>query len=193
MADELNPDAVRPCWSACRGMVHHAIALSLLIGACGLRRPRPRAAAASRARDSGSERRYPAAGRQLAGGWRPARLGGGALALRDLRNIECASARARRRRSAAADGRSPWCRATARWWTGSATAVTAARCRRSGRRASRKARRCCDESPPFVLVGFGDGDLTVRDAEGGGFLAGAAVSYNHPVVAGYLTAGCARL
>ena len=52
--------------------------------------------------------------------------------------------------------------------------------------------RC--ESPPFVLVGFKDnGDLTVRDAEGGHFLAGAAVSYDHLAVAGYWTAaaGCA--
>ena len=45
--------------------------------------------------------------------------------------------------------------------------------------------------PPFVLVGFDDGDLTVRDAEGGRFLAGAAVSYDHLAVAGYWTAGCA--
>jgi len=51
--------------------------------------------------------------------------------------------------------------------------------------------RC--ESPPFVLVGFDDGDLTVRDAEGGRFLAGAAVSYDHLAVAGYWTAGCAPL
>jgi hypothetical protein len=51
--------------------------------------------------------------------------------------------------------------------------------------------RC--ESPPFVLVGFNDGDLTVRDAEGGRFLAGAAVSYEHLAVAGYWTTGCAPL
>jgi hypothetical protein len=51
--------------------------------------------------------------------------------------------------------------------------------------------RC--ESPPFVLVGFDDGDLTVRDAEDGRFLAGAAVSYDHLVVAAYWTAGCAPL
>jgi hypothetical protein len=44
-----------------------------------------------------------------------------------------------------------------------------------------------------VLVGFDDGDLTVRDAEGGRFLAGAAVSYDHLAVAGYWTAGCAPL
>ena len=51
--------------------------------------------------------------------------------------------------------------------------------------------RC--ESPPFVLVGFDDGDLTVRDAKGGRFLAGAAVSHDHLVVAAYWTAGCAPL
>ena len=51
--------------------------------------------------------------------------------------------------------------------------------------------RC--ESPPFVLVGFDDGDLTVRDTEGGRFLAGAAVSYDHLVLAAYWTAGCAPL
>ena len=49
--------------------------------------------------------------------------------------------------------------------------------------------RC--ESPPFVLVGFDAGDLTVHDAEGGRFLAGAAVSYDHLAVAAYWTAGCA--
>jgi len=42
-----------------------------------------------------------------------------------------------------------------------------------------------------VLVGFDGGDLTVRDAEGGRFLAGAAVSYEHLAVAGHWTAGCA--
>ena len=44
-----------------------------------------------------------------------------------------------------------------------------------------------------MLVGFDNSDLTVRDAEGGRFLAGSAVSYDHPVVAAYLTAGCAPL
>ncbi len=51
--------------------------------------------------------------------------------------------------------------------------------------------RC--ESPPFVLVDFDDGDLTVRDAEDGRFLAGAAVSRDHLVVAAYWSAGCAPL
>jgi hypothetical protein len=51
--------------------------------------------------------------------------------------------------------------------------------------------RC--EAPPFVLVGFDDGDLTVHDAEGGRFLAGAAVSYDHLAVAGYWTARCTPL
>src|SRR5215218_4160309 len=128
-----------------------------------LRGLRLRAAAARRALDSGRGRRYPVAGRQLAGGWRPARLGGGALALRDLREYRAAHRLGRRgdaqqRRTAARLG------------------VGRPRAGEPGVRPRPRRRAAVD-----------------RDAAGGRFLAGAAVSYDHLVVAAYWTAGCAPL
>ena len=47
-------------------------------------------------------------------------------------------------------------------------------------------------APRVVLVDLRRGDLAVRVADGGRFLAGAAVSYDHLDVGGYWTAGCER-
>ena len=115
MADELNPDAVRPCWLACRGTVRHAIALSLLIGAAGCggsgyEPPQP--VERSTADEVGDIRPPDASSREAgvplvsaAGRWRCA----------TSRSIELRIGSGTEAHSAAADGRSPWCRTTARW------------------------------------------------------------------------------
>ena len=188
MADELNPDAVRPCWLPRRGMVRHAIALSLLIGAAGCggsgHEP-PQPVERSTANVAGDIRSSLDAGLPLAsaaGRWRCATSG--TIELRIGSGAEATLSSGGRPLALVSDDRALVNRECDRGHGGAPPSIGTPRVAEGP-----SLLRC--ESPPFVLVGFDDGDLTVRDAEGGRFLAGAAVSYDHPVVAAYWTAGCA--
>jgi hypothetical protein len=194
MADELNPDAVRPCWLPRRGMVRHAIALSLLIGAAGCggsgHKP-PQPVERSTANEAGDIRTPDArsleAGVPLvsaAGRWRCATSG--TIELRIGSGAEATLSSGGRPLALVSDDRALVNRECDRGHCGAPPSIGTPRVAEGP-----SLLRC--ESPPFVLVGFDDGDLTVRDAEGGRFLAGAAVSYDHLVVAAYWTAGCAPL
>ena len=190
MADELNPDAVRPCWLPRRGTVRHAIALSLLIGASGCggsgHEP-PQPVERSTANVAGDIRSSLDAGLPLvsaAGRWRCATSG--TFELRVGSGAEATLSSGGRPLALMSDDRARVNRECDRDHGGAPPSIGTPRVAEGP-----SLLRC--ESPPFVLVGFDDGDLTVRDADGGRFLAGAAVSHDHPVVAAYWTAGCAPL
>jgi hypothetical protein len=192
--DAASRHRTSPCYLPCRGMVRRAIALSLLTGAagCGGSGYEPPQPVERSTADVAGDIRSPDA-RSLetgvplvsaAGRWRCATAG--SIELHIGSGAEATLSSGGRPLALVSDGRALVNRECDRGRGGALPSIGTPRVADGS-----SLLRC--ESPPFVLVGFDDGDLTVRDAEGGRFLAGAAVSYDHPAVAGYWTAGCARL
>jgi hypothetical protein len=192
--DAASRHRIRPCCLPCRGMVRRAIALSLLTGAagCGGSGDEPRQPVERSTADVAGDIRSPdvrslEAGVPLvsaAGRWRCATSGN--IELRIDSGAQATLSSGGRPLALVSDGRALVNRECDRGRGGALPSIGTPRLTEGP-----SLLRC--ESPPFVLVGFDDGDLTVRDAEGGRFLAGAAVSYDHLVVAAYWTAGCAPL
>lgn len=192
--DAASRHRIRPCRLRCRGMVRRAIALSLLTGAagCGGSGHEPPQPVERSTADVAGDIRSPdarshEAGVPLAsasGRWRCATAG--SIELRIGSGAEATLSSGGRPLALVSDGRALVNRECDRGRGGALPSIGTPRVADGS-----SLLRC--ESPPFVLVGFDDGDLTVRDAEGGRFLAGAAVSYDHLAVAGYWTAGCAPL